>query len=490
MGVLLLCGFGASSALSYRSTRGILNRQLENTILPLTAQALSGDLERYLTRPMLLSSSMARNTFLKRWVAAGERDPAEMVTYLRDIQAQYGATTAFFVSDRTGRYYHPNGVVKSVSASDPRDRWFYRLQASADPFEVNIDRDTADPDRVVAFANLRVLDQAGRFIGAIGLGIDVRELARELNRYQERYGARVLLVTRAGEVVLSPGAGADSVATLQEVPGLAPYVVQILNQPTTTLQFPQAEGKVFVNSRQVPKLGWVMVVLQQSDPSKAALLPILGQNLLIALVVAAVVLLLANATVGSYQRRLQQLAITDKLTGLLNRTAFDTLFARLVQDALRRQEPLGVMLCDIDFFKLINDSYGHAVGDQMIRHVAAVLQSSTRGSDLLFRWGGEEFLLLLPGCSMSQAMERAERQRQILRSEFLAASPSSAEPIAPPTLSCGVTTYQHGESPKELLLRADQALYTAKRGGRDRVVCLDAEATRLGRIAPKPSTPA
>jgi len=488
MGVLLLCGFGASSAFSYFSARGILDRQLANTTLPLTAQALSGEVEQFLTPQGLLSSSMARNTFLESWVAAGERDQSAIVGYLRNIQAEHGATTAFFVSDRTGRYYHLDGVIKSVSPSDPNDRWFYRVQASADPFEVNIDRDTADPNRVTAFTNFRVLDRAGGFIGSIGLGIDVRELARELNRYQDRYGARVLLVTHAGQVVLSPGA--DSGATLKEVPGLAPYVSRILNQPATSLQFPHGEGQLFVNSRQIPELGWVIVVLQQNDPSTAALLPILAQNLLIALAVSAVVLLLANATVGNYQRQLQQLAITDKLTGLLNRTALDTMFNRVVKDALRRQEPLAVMLFDIDFFKLINDSHGHALGDQMIQHVAAVLQRSTRGSDLLFRWGGEEFLLLLPGCSASQAMERCERQRQILLSEPLAASSSSAEPIAPPTLSCGVTTYQQGETLKELLLRADQALYTAKRGGRDRVVCLEAEAPLLGRIDPKPSTPA
>ncbi|MCP9903097.1 diguanylate cyclase [Cyanobium sp. BA5m-21] len=168
-------------------------------------------------------------------------------------------------------------------------------------------------------------------------------------------------MTHAGQVVLSPGA--DSGATLKKVSGLAPYVSRILNQPATSLQFPHGEGQLFVNSRQIPALGWVIVVLQQNDPSKAALLSILAQNLLIALAVSAVVLLLA-------------------------------------------------------------------------------------------------------------------------------ASSSSAEPIAPPTLSCGVTTYQHGETLKELLLRADQVLYTAKRGGRDRVVCLEAEAPLLGRIDPKPSTAA
>jgi diguanylate cyclase (GGDEF)-like protein len=478
MALLLLGGFGVTSALNYVTARSTLHRQLANTTLPLTAQALSADLERYLTRPVLVSSSMASNLFLERWVAAGELDQAAMVDHLRRLQAQYGATTAFFVSDRTGRYYHPNGVLKTVSASDPRDRWFYRLRNSPKPFEVNIDRDTADPERVTAFSNVRVLDHSGRFIGAIGLGIDVHELSRELKRYQERYGAQVLLVSREGQVLFftgSTGLGRGSAATLSAVPGLAPYADRILQSQATAFQVPFGQGDLFVNSRQVPELGWVMVVLQPTDPRQEALLPILSQNLLIALLVSVVVLLLANATVGSYQRRLQQLAVTDKLTGLLNRSALEPLFAHLVQDAIRRQEPLAVMVCDIDYFKAINDNHGHAVGDQVIQHVAALLQRSIRSSDLLFRWGGEEFLLLLPACSASQAVERAERQRQILRAEPLPSVSGLVGPAAlpSPTLSCGVTTYQPGETQQELFLRADQALYSAKRGGRDRVVCLD-----------------
>ncbi|MFM7648315.1 MAG: hypothetical protein ACKO50_09655 [Cyanobium sp.] len=103
MGLLLLLGFGGTSALSYFSLRGALNRQLANSTLPLTAKAISADLERSLTRPVLVSSSMARNAFLRQWVEEGERDEAEMVEYLRDLLSQYRVTTAFFVSERSGR---------------------------------------------------------------------------------------------------------------------------------------------------------------------------------------------------------------------------------------------------------------------------------------------------------------------------------------------------------------------------------------------------
>jgi diguanylate cyclase (GGDEF)-like protein len=365
-------------------------------------------------------------------------------------------------------------VLKTVSASDPGDRWYYRLRNVAVPFEVSIDRDTADPSRVTAFSNFRVEDRDGRLIGAIGLGVDVRDLSRELSDYQQRYGAQVLLVARDGRVLLpSDGpSAAQAPASLQAVPGLAPYAARLLREPQVSLQIGQGQGQLFVNSRQIPELGGVLVVLQRNDPGQDALLPILWRHLLIALVVSAVVLLLANATVGSYQRRLQLQANTDKLTGLLNRTAFDPLFAELVQEASRRQQPLALLLLDIDFFKAVNDTHGHALGDQVIQHVAGRLQRAIRSCDRMFRWGGEEFLILMPGCGAAQALVRGEALRQALRSEPF---PLPALPAAP-TISCGVTSYRPGETDQELLLRADLALYQAKHEGRDRVVRLDPEA--------------
>ncbi len=478
MGLLLLLGFGGTSALSYFSLRGTLNRQLASSTLPLTAKAISADLERSLTRPVLLSSAMARNTFLRQWVDDGERNPTEMVEYLRDLLSRYQVTTAFFVSERSGRYYHPDGVLKTVSAADPGDRWYYRLRSSAVPFELNIDRDTADAGRITAFSNFRVEDRSGRLIGAIGLGIDVRELAQELNTYQNRHGARVLLVARDGRVLLASDGpvGPPAPTTLEAVPGLATHVARLLREPQASLQIGQGQAQLFVNSRQIPELGWVLVVLQHSDPRQDALLPILWRHLLIALLVSAVVLLLANATVGSYQRRLQLQANTDKLTGLLNRTAFDPLFAELVQEAIRRQQPLALLLLDIDFFKAINDSHGHAIGDQVIQHVAGRLLQAIRSSDRIFRWGGEEFLILMPGCGAAQAVERGEALRQALRAE------STQLPVAP-TISCGVTTYRPGETDQDLLLRADQALYQAKHEGRDRVVCVDAQLASAAEVA-------
>ena len=281
--------------------------------------------------------------------------------------------------------------------------------------------------------------------------------------------------------VLLAAAGSGSLelpARLQEVPGLAPHAARLLRDAQVSLRFRHGQGQLVVNSRQIPELGLVMVVLQQTDPLQDALLPILWRNLLIALLVSGVVLLLANATVGSYQRRLQLQASTDKLTGLLNRTAFDRLFADLVQVANRRKQPLALLLLDIDFFKGINDTHGHAVGDQVIQHVAARLARASSSGEQVFRWGGEEFLILMPGCGAARAVEWGEALRRALRLEPVPLSAGSgpdgpSDTLLAPTISCGVTSYQLGETDQELLLRADQALYRAKHEGRDRVVCLD-----------------
>jgi diguanylate cyclase (GGDEF)-like protein len=224
--------------------------------------------------------------------------------------------------------------------------------------------------------------------------------------------------------------------------------------------------QVFVNSRRIPELNWWLVVRQQSGPNQGGILSTLINNLLIALLITLVVLWLANLTIGDYQRRLEQLATTDRLTGRLNRTAFDSLFESLTQTALRRDESLCALLVDIDHFKAINDSLGHPVGDRAIQHVCERMAARIRACDRLFRWGGEEFLVLLPACEPLAAERLAWDLCDGLRGQPL----RSGEQRIAITVSIGLTAWRRGERQHELLARADRALYQAKEGGRDRVV--------------------
>jgi diguanylate cyclase (GGDEF)-like protein len=158
-------------------------------------------------------------------------------------------------------------------------------------------------------------------------------------------------------------------------------------------------------------------------------------------------------------------AFLDSLTGIKNRTAFDSNFARDVEYSRRKESELSLIVIDIDYFKRINDNYGHIVGDDVLRQVAQCVEHTIRSSDALYRYGGEEFAIVLNGTDESGALLLAERIRQNVENLRIEALKSVKI-----TLSLGVSVLQNNESSDQLFKRADRALYRAKREGRNRVV--------------------
>lgn len=159
----------------------------------------------------------------------------------------------------------------------------------------------------------------------------------------------------------------------------------------------------------------------------------------------------------------EQLARIDPLTGLLNRRAFHELAVRPFSIATRGHRPLCLLLADIDHFKPINDRHGHSAGDMVLTSVANMLRPCCRMGDLLVRWGGEEFLLMLPETKQEEARAMAERIRQIIAAQPVQ---TNAESI-PVTFSVGLAELRPNETLDELIAAADAALYVAKADGRD-----------------------
>jgi diguanylate cyclase (GGDEF)-like protein len=166
----------------------------------------------------------------------------------------------------------------------------------------------------------------------------------------------------------------------------------------------------------------------------------------------------------THQRALNA-ALKDSLTGLGNRSALLPTLHQEFEFARRHNLPLSLLALDIDHFKAINDTYGHPIGDHYLRHFSSVLQKTVRDSDLSYRIGGEEFVVLLRNTDTLGAMKLASRLTQAIRSAALTHQDQSILT----TTSIGVATYTPNETPESLLERADQALYHAKHQGRDRV---------------------
>lgn len=169
----------------------------------------------------------------------------------------------------------------------------------------------------------------------------------------------------------------------------------------------------------------------------------------------------------------QSYASTDSLTGLLNRRALYQVLNIEMERFVRYQKPFSVINFDVDHFKNINDTHGHLVGDEVLRDMAQLVRNTIRQVDYAGRWGGEEFLIILPDTDLHAAGFLAERLRVALRQSYYGK-------VSNVTASFGVTAYQAGQNLEEMLHSADSAMYQAKQNGRDQVVVNSTSLRELG----------
>jgi len=170
-----------------------------------------------------------------------------------------------------------------------------------------------------------------------------------------------------------------------------------------------------------------------------------------------------NRKLSALNKELNRLSITDKLTGLYNRVKTDDMLNGEIHRAQRFGHPFGLILLDIDLFKTVNDTYGHQVGDQVLVDVAQILRTTIRQTDVVGRWGGEEFIIICPQADESGTFNLAENLREKLAQHVFTSGEHK-------TASFGVTAYKPGDTSKDIVARADAALYQAKQQGRNRVV--------------------
>lgn len=162
------------------------------------------------------------------------------------------------------------------------------------------------------------------------------------------------------------------------------------------------------------------------------------------------------------EEELKVLSTVDELTQLYNRRAFNDFLAQMIVQAQRYNEPLSIAMLDFDHFKKINDRLGHTVGDSVLKQLAEIIQANIRASDVLARWGGEEFILPMPKITLADGARVMDRLRLIVADEEFVGGSTV-------TISVGVTELRPGDGFDELLKRVDEAQYRAKASGRNNV---------------------
>ena len=465
LAAILIAGFLTTAIASYEVSKEALIKGISEQALPLTSDTVYSDIQRDLVRPIFISSTMAHDTFLREWVLQGEKKTSDIVRYLHEIKEKYGTITAFFVSDRTSRYYYAGGILKKVSPHEPRDAWYYRVRNMKQPYETNVDIDMTNRDALTVFINYRVLGFRGNYIGATGVGLTMSKIGHLIDSYQKRFNRRIYFVDKDGIIKLAGSSMPAAHRSILEIPGIRSIAHDILSDQANAhrLHYQSSNGEVLVNSRYLKELGLYLVVEQNENQTLQPMVHMLWVNLGISMAVTVLVLLLALYVLNHYQQHLEKMATIDHLTQIYNRQSFELLFEHARLDSQRSRQPLSVLLVDVDLFKNINDSYGHLEGDRILRSISDRLRKLLRDSDIIARWGGEEFIALLRGCDLQQALAVAENLRKGI-AEYDFSLPTKI------TVSIGASQYTPPESLDDFFARVDTAMYSAKQSGRNQVI--------------------
>ncbi|WP_152033005.1 sensor domain-containing diguanylate cyclase [Gallaecimonas mangrovi] len=452
---------------SYHVAQHAINRQIEENSLPLTSDNVYSQIQRDLVEPTFVATLMAHDTFVRDWALESSPKPAPMQRYLAEIDKRFNTTLSFFALDKNRRLYLPDNAEHIIDNNSPKNAWYNQVKTLPEnkPYQVKVGTDPEHPGKMDIYIDHKVFDYQHQFIGVTGVGLSVTRVKKLIEDYQQRYQRTIYFVDRNGKVILH-GQHFRGAESLQSIPGMRSISTQILSAPSGSYRFSRNGENIYINARLVPEFNWYLIVEQQASPSQRAVFKSFLTNVFIALAITLVVLTVSLLTQGRYQRKLAAQASVDPLTLALNRLSGKELYGLMQEECQRQAQPMSILLIDIDFFKNINDQYGHDAGDTVLKGLVNKLKTYIRDSDAICRWGGEEFLVLLSGCDKDQAYTLAERIRTGLQTQsFLVGS----QPLAI-TVSGGTTQVKAKESLEQAVARADQALYTAKKNGRNQII--------------------
>jgi hypothetical protein len=322
---LLIMGFLGTNLASFFVSREAIRKQIQSRELPLTSNDIYADIQRDIIQTVMVSSFMASDTFLRDWVLDGETDPAKIYTYLKTIQEKYGTVTAFFVSEKTRRYYHADGLLKEVKPDEPRDAWYFRIRDMVSDYEINFDPDLANDDTMTVFVNYRVYGHEKNFIGAAGIGLGMPTVMGLLDTYEKKYQRNIYFTDMDGTVVLHSLPCGQEVGNIRDIRPFPMSTQQFLQSRDSVASKAPDGSTVFLHARLIPELGWYLIVEQDDSEAVRPIRQALMRNLLISLAVTVILAVLIYFLIGAYQRKLlgQQTQLEEardeihQLTGLL-----------------------------------------------------------------------------------------------------------------------------------------------------------------------------
>ncbi|MEO1201098.1 MAG: sensor domain-containing diguanylate cyclase [Pseudomonadota bacterium] len=417
-----------------------------------------------LLRPLYIAETFASSVEFTTAVDSEDLDESALLARLGKMQRDLGLV--FFVaSERSRKQYLSDGTTLDLVEGDVA--WYFEAKNSGK----DIMADLGQVGDVHLFFDVKMYGPNGEFLGFVGVGKPVQRFLDSFNAYKASHNYDFLFVNERNEIILS--SLPELVVTDAYIPTLesTAWFPDIgTSQRSYDSEIVDVEDEDFLISEfGIEELGWRLLLLVPLEARQAQVTSTFLSN---SLATALIVLLLAGAFLFLlilYKQSIERKTELDALTGLPNR--------KYVQRRFEELRRAGVELCaiivDLDHFKSINDTHGHDAGDRVLKAAADTFQQQLREEDIVGRWGGEEFVMIVPASSIERGATVAERARKDLEDRTVETREASLSVTASFGVAFGSAKE---ESLDSLLARADEMLYSAKQRGRNLV-----EADRSGR---------
>lgn len=417
-------------------------------------------MDREILKPLYISETLAHGEIFNHLIETEELNHELIYDQLERLEKKFDLEF-FIASEKHRRQFFSKRV--SIELVEGVVDWYFKVK----DMKQDLVADVGQRDNPQLFFDVKIYDKQGEYIGMVGVGKSLRVFLDKFTEYKRRFGYNFLFINEQEQVVLSSyPEQLKSGSTLQNINDFTWYqqidhsrlVDDSLNSVLVNI-----DGDDFLISElNVEELGWRLVLLMPLKARQLQLNKTFLNNVIMIVSFGFVLFLVIYWIASKYGQGVVDAISVDGLTKLYNREAIQEKYAALNRDS---QTGLCLILVDIDLFKNVNDTYGHNTGDQILKQVADILSSLIRSQDALGRWGGEEFVMLIPCKDVQIGLTIAERTRKLLEQEKFM---SNQELIAI-TASFGVTYTDTVADLIDLVAIADKALYKAKDAGRNKV---------------------
>lgn len=444
--------------ISLKSTRV----QLKNQSIPLTINNIYTVVQKTIIEPYLISSFVANDILLHKLLSGDEGNEKEISLYLNNLQKSHNVSTIFLVEDSTKNYYTDQGLIDKISEAKPENKWYYEFKTFSEDHKINMDYNQNISNKINLFINHKITNLKGEYLGVSGSAIEVAHIINILKDFRVNHNFIISFVDPDGKIILAENF-IKKLKHIDNIEILAQNKDKLLKRFSEFIEYSKNNSYQVIASKYIPELNIFLLVNANVNNFTESINEMFYVNILISILISLIISFIILYLIKGYSKKLEYLSDKDSLTSISNRRSFEKNLEQQLLLHKRKKDALALIFIDIDNFKYINDTFGHNKGDEVLKRTAKVLQETIRTSDLIARWGGEEFIITLLDVNPNELEGFAQKIKNNL------ATDSDLEKTLgyQVTASFGISILTENDTMHTLIKRADELMYKAKKSGKN-----------------------